>query len=70
MSLPVLVQSNSEQHLYLLKPTVCSSFGHTWKDHVESGHNSAFRGVSEKLRLIYVRAVDNVYWQKAFLVKN
>lgn len=36
---------------------------------MESGHNSAFRGVSEKLRLIYVRAVDNVYWQKAFLVK-
>lgn len=44
--------------------------GHTWKGHMESGHNSAFRGVGEKLRLIYVRVVDNVYWQKAFLVKN
>lgn len=44
--------------------------GHTWKGHMESGHNSAFRGVSGKLKLIYVRVVVNVYWQKAFLVRN
>lgn len=78
MSLPMLVQSNSEQHLHLLKAHNLCSYVGTQRGKLLCAPLLGIPGratwnlaiISEKLRLIYVRAVDNVCWQKAFLVKN